>query len=43
MNLLWVTVNGMAAHGGSHPDGETFFVFSDYLMKSVYVYHQLWD
>lgn len=28
-------VNGMAAHGGLHPYGATFFVFSDYLKPAL--------
>ncbi|MBI5975243.1 transketolase [Staphylococcus canis] len=28
-------VNGMAAHGGTHPYGATFFVFSDYLKPAL--------
>ena len=32
----WVqTVNGMARHGGLHPYGATFFVFSDYLKPAL--------
>ncbi len=39
---MGAAVNGMAAHGGLHPYGATFFVFSDYLKPGI-VYHQLWD
>ena len=32
---MGATVNGMAAHGGLHPYGATFFVFSDYLKPAL--------
>lgn len=32
---MGAAVNGMAAHGGLHPYGATFFVFSDYLKPSL--------
>lgn len=32
---MGVAVNGMAAHGGLHPYGATFFVFSDYLKPAL--------
>ena len=32
---MGAAVNGMAAHGGLHPYGATFFVFSDYLKPAL--------
>lgn len=32
---MGAVVNGMAAHGGLHPYGATFFVFSDYLKPAL--------
>lgn len=32
---MGAAVNGMAAHGGIHPYGATFFVFSDYLKPAL--------
>lgn len=32
---MGASVNGMAAHGGLHPYGATFFVFSDYLKPAL--------
>ena len=32
---MGATVNGMATHGGLHPYGATFFVFSDYLKPAL--------
>ncbi|MGX0399782.1 transketolase [Staphylococcus pasteuri] len=32
---MGAAVNGMAAHGGLHPYGATFFVFSDYLKPTL--------
>ena len=32
---IGASVNGMAAHGGLHPYGATFFVFSDYLKPAL--------
>jgi len=32
---MGAAVNGMAVHGGVHPFGATFFVFSDYMRPSV--------
>ncbi|CDR65291.1 transketolase [Staphylococcus schweitzeri] len=32
---MGAAVNGMAAHGGVHPYGATFFVFSDYLKPAL--------
>ena len=32
---MGAAVNGMAAHGGLHPYGATFFVFSDYLKPAI--------
>lgn len=32
---MGAAINGMAAHGGLHPYGATFFVFSDYLKPAI--------
>ena len=34
-HAMGAAVNGMAAHGGVHPYGATFFVFADYMRPSV--------
>ncbi len=34
-HAMGAIINGMAAHGGVHPSGSTFFTFSDYMRGSV--------